>query len=71
MFQQGANNQLEMAFFPQRFAEMCVGEFLGKKAFCCFLPPQNSPFAAAAVPKNQPQLIAVNLQQPSHKQIRE
>jgi hypothetical protein len=49
--QQGANNQSKMAFFPQRFSEMSVGEFLGEKAFCCFLPPHYSPFAAAAVPE--------------------
>jgi hypothetical protein len=60
--QWGANDQLEMTFSPQRFSEMSAGEFSGEKAFCCFLPPLYSPFAAAAVPENWPQLIAANPQ---------
>jgi hypothetical protein len=36
--QQGANDQLEMTFSPQKFSEMSAGEFLREKAFCCFPP---------------------------------
>jgi len=50
---------------------MSVGEFLGEKAFCCFLPPHYSPVAAAAVPETQPQSIAANPHQSSYKQMRE